>query len=101
MSGTLKVIETNITYDMQGVEINDFQSRIIEINDWESYVKEIRQRKSVFRIGSLVGESFPKRYRNVGIFTDSGFHIRVDYWNSEGARVTKLSYLVRDSETHE
>lgn len=98
MINIVKIIETNITYDGYGKEISDFQSRVIEVDNWKNYVEEIRQCKSVTRqsyLGSMYGESFPRYHQEVELFESNDFQIRVDFYNGNGARMTKLAYLVR------
>lgn len=93
-----KVIETNIAYDGYGKEIRNFQSRVIEVDDWENYVEEVKQYKSVARhsyLGIMYGESFPRYCQDVDLFTADDYHLRVEFHNGTGTRMTKLAYLIK------
>lgn len=88
----IKIIETRLSIkDID--KLVDHQARIIEIESWDEYINEIKEGKSIFRHGSMHGETIsPKSTMENLIFDD--FHLSCDIINFVGMKSKLLAYML-------
>jgi len=96
----IKVIETNISIDDQGIS-RDHQSRVVEFEKWEHVIDEFKSETSVDRkdaLGSLHGRTIPLNAMVADLKYDD-FHLNCNIIQDSGSgfiiKSQKLIYLIK------
>jgi hypothetical protein len=98
----IKVIETNISVDDQGIS-RDHQSRVVEFEKWEDVIDEFKSETSVNRrdlLGTLQGNTIPLNAIVEDLKYDD-FHLSCDTIKDDGKggfiKTRKLVYLIKEN----